>query len=127
MKIQLFHVVWLLKVFSMTYTNYKKLKTKIHMKTFQLMRRILLGILTKRSIKIQKKNILIKWVMMYKVGKIFNGLIWKTVSTKLQNHFLLIFFIFDCIIAHFHVWMRWSGKSNFRKLWGIIEEDLEAG
>jgi len=28
---------------------------------------------------------------------------------------------------HFIVWMRTSGLPNFRKLWGRIEQDLQAG
>lgn len=30
-------------------------------------------------------------------------------------------------IAHFIVWMRTAGLPNFRKLWGIIDNDLQPG
>ena len=49
-------------------------------------------------------------------GNQYNGLTWQIVSwTKLIN------------LEHFIVWMRTAGLPSFRKLYGVINQDLNPG
>jgi hypothetical protein len=122
-----------LKVFLTIHTNYTdaimmiaKILVKQERLQLPLMKKILLGIQI-RLTNLETLNLV--YQMELKIGRKFNGIIWKMVSyccLFVRSCNLLIIYLF-LLIEHFIVWMRTAGLPNFRKLWGKIDGELPEG